>query len=81
MRYLKSSGIKCVSFAKITDKALEVEQAKKNILDEEKAIRERQAKEAPRNFRYSYQGGNGGQTQVQRPQDTKKRKMTPFQPP
>ena len=80
MRDLKVGRIKGVPFAKIADRALEVEQAEKDILDEERAIRERQARQAHQNFRPGYQGGRGGQIQVQCPQDAK-RKMTPFQQP
>ena len=76
----KAGGIKGVPFAEIVDRALEAEQAEKDILDEERAIRERQARQAHQNFRPGYQGGIGGQTQVQCPQDAK-RKMTPFQQP
>ena len=57
VRYLKAGGIKGVPFAEIVDKTLESEQAEKDILDEEKTLRERQAKEAQRNFRLGYQGG------------------------
>ena len=60
VRDLKSRGIKGLPFAEITDRALEAEQAKKDILDEGKAIRERYAREAQRNFRPGYQGGRGG---------------------
>ena len=60
MRDLKAGRIKGVPFAKIADRALEVEQAEKDILDEERAIRERQAREAQRNFKFGYQGGKGG---------------------
>ena len=49
-------------------------------MDEERAIRERQAREAQQNFRPSHQGGKGGQTQVQHSQDVKW-KMTLFQQP
>ena len=38
---VKAGEIKDVPFAEIADRALEVEQAEKDILDEEKAIRER----------------------------------------
>ena len=62
MRDLKIGEIKGVSFIEIADRALEVEQAKKDILDEEKAIRERQARKTHQNFRPGYQGGRGGQT-------------------
>ena len=55
MRDLKVGGIKIVSFAGITDRALEAEQAEKDILDEERAIRERQTRKAQRNFRPGYQ--------------------------
>ena len=61
-RYLKSCGIKCVPFVEIADRALETEQAEKDILDEEWAIRERKAKEAQQNFKFGYQRGKGGQT-------------------
>ena len=47
-------------------------------MNEEKAIREKQDREAQRNLRPGYQGGRGGQTQVQRPHDAK-RKVTLFQ--
>ena len=80
MRDLKASGIKGVPFVEITDRVLEAEQVEKDILDEERAITERQVRKAQRNFRLGYQGGRGGQPQVQRPRDAK-RKMTPFQQP
>ena len=51
VRDLKACGIKSVSFAQITDRAFEAEQAKKDILDGERAIRERQARQAHQNFR------------------------------
>ena len=41
VRYLKACGIKGVPFAEITDRALEAQQAGKDILDKERAIRER----------------------------------------
>ena len=56
VRDLKSSGIKGVPFAEIADRALEAEKAEKYILDAERDIRERQAREAQRNFRPGYQG-------------------------
>ena len=46
MRYLKSEGIKDVLFTEIADRALDVEYANKDNLDEERVIRERQAREA-----------------------------------
>ena len=46
MRDLKASGIKGVLFAEIVDRALEAEHTEKDILDEARAIRERQAREA-----------------------------------
>ena len=46
VRDLKLGGIKGVPFAEITDRALEAEQAEKDILEDEKAIRERHAIEA-----------------------------------
>ena len=55
MRDLKRGGIKGVPFAEITDRALEAEQAEKDTLDKEKAIRERKANEAQQNFRPGYQ--------------------------
>ena len=73
MRDLKVGEIKGVPFVETADRALEAEQAENDILDEERAIRERLAREAQRNFRPGYQGGRGGQTQVQRPQDVKER--------
>ena len=60
MRDLKSSGIKGIPFAEIADRALDVEQAEKDILDVEKVLRERQAREAQRIFRPGYQGGKEG---------------------
>ena len=51
VRDLKASGIKGVLFAEIADRVLKAE---KDILDEERAIRERQAREAQRNFRHGY---------------------------
>ena len=68
VRDLKVGGIKGVPFFEIVDRALEAE---KDILDEERTIRERQAREAQRNFKPGYQGGRGGQTQVQYLQDVK----------
>ena len=46
VRDLKAGGIKELPFVEIIDKALDAEQAEKDILDEERAIRERQAREA-----------------------------------
>ena len=54
VRDLKAGGIKGVPFTEIDDRTLEAEQAKKDIFDEEKAIRERQARKAKQNFRPSY---------------------------
>ena len=42
---LKSGGIKGVPFTRITDKALDAKLVEKDILDEENAIRERNARE------------------------------------
>ena len=39
MRDLNADGIKGVPFAEIADRALKAEQAEKDILDEERAIR------------------------------------------
>ena len=57
LRYLKEDRIKGVPCTKITDRALEAEQAQNDILDEERATRDRQAREAQQNFRPGYQGG------------------------
>ena len=73
VRDLKAGGIKGVPYDKIADRALEVEQAEKDILDKEIAIRERQASRAHQNFKPGYQGGRGRQTQIQCPQDAKKK--------
>ena len=55
MRDLKICGIKGVPFAKIADRALEAEQTVNDILDEERAMRDRQAREAQCNLRPGYQ--------------------------
>ena len=57
MRDLKTGGIKGVPFVEIADRALEAEKADNDILDEERVIRERQARQAHQNFRPGYQGG------------------------
>ena len=67
MRDLDADGIKGVPFAEIADRSLKVEQAEKDILGKERAIKERQDREAQQNFRPGCQGCKGGQTQVQRP--------------
>ena len=46
VRDLKAGGIKGLPFAGIADRALQAEQAEKDILDEKRAIRERQTREA-----------------------------------
>ena len=71
---------KGVQLVKIVDKALDAEHVEKDILDEERAIKERQARETNRGFRSGFQGGKGRQTQGQCLQDTK-RKITPVQQP
>ncbi|PON50125.1 hypothetical protein PanWU01x14_225670 [Parasponia andersonii] len=73
-----ASGIRGVPFAQIADRALDAEQAEKDVLDEEKVKRERLAREMQRGFRPGFQGNRGGQTQIQRPQDMK-RKGAPTQ--
>ncbi|PON33435.1 hypothetical protein PanWU01x14_352840, partial [Parasponia andersonii] len=78
VRDLKSGGIRGVPFAQIADRALDVEQAEKDVLNEEKIRRERLAREMQRSFRPGFQGNRGGQTQVQCPQDMK-RKGAPTQ--
>ncbi|PON80486.1 hypothetical protein PanWU01x14_000420, partial [Parasponia andersonii] len=57
----------------IVDRALDAEQVEKDVLDEEKIRRERLAREMQRSFRPSFQGNRGGHTQVQCPQDMKRR--------
>ena len=67
MRNLKSCGIKGVPFATTVDKALQAKQAENDILDEEKIIWQRKARETQRNFKPGYQGSKGRQIQVQHP--------------
>ena len=51
VRDLKLGGIKGVPFFENADKALDVEQPEKDIMDEGRVIRERQARKAQRSFR------------------------------
>ncbi|PON31935.1 hypothetical protein PanWU01x14_365660, partial [Parasponia andersonii] len=62
----------------MSSRALDAEQAEKDVLNEEKNRRERLAREMQRSFKPSFQGNRGGQTQVQHPQDMK-RKGAPTQ--
>ncbi|PON87707.1 hypothetical protein TorRG33x02_165510 [Trema orientale] len=63
VRDLKSDGIRGVPFAQIVDRALDTEQEEKDVLDEEKIRRKRQAREMQRGFRLSFQRNRGGQIQ------------------
>ena len=80
VRDLKSGGIRGVPFAQIADRALDAEQAERDVLDEEKIRRERQAREMQRGFRPGFQANRGEQTQFQRPQDMKRRGVPTQQP-
>ena len=70
---MKSGGIRGVPFAQSADRALDAEQAERDVLDEEKIRRERQAREMQRGFRPNFRGNRGGQTYIQRPQDIKRK--------
>ncbi|PON60081.1 hypothetical protein PanWU01x14_155950 [Parasponia andersonii] len=67
VRDLKSGGIRGVPFAQIADRALDTEQAEKDVLDEENIRRERQAQDMQRGFRPGFPENRGGQIQVQHP--------------
>ena len=54
VRDLKSGGIRGIPFAQFADRALDVEQAEKDVLDEEKIRRERQAREMQRGFKPNF---------------------------
>ncbi|PON54677.1 LOW QUALITY PROTEIN: hypothetical protein TorRG33x02_301730, partial [Trema orientale] len=78
--YDNSSALHILKLAvnHFSDRALDAEQAEKDVLDEERIRRERQAREMQRGFKLGFQGNRGGQIQIQRSQDIK-RKGTPTQ--